>query len=332
MMPVIFAVGGVIEFVVLGGSDSFPALALALLPSTVVACLLTLDLRTFSPGFLLLVFPLSVFAPTNPQSYDPASYLTSGTLLCLAVFLVFPLFRAVLPLDTADRRRWILQATRQDLEAAMAGRARHSAADTAYLNADRVLQLAALPQQAQDEGAEHAMAEGVAMGEMTLALMNLRAIRMAADRVLPGGAVPARGAGAGACGEGGPAPRRRGRPSAPGGGGGGRAGAGDRRGAGGARAAPAQLGGGAGRVGAPGLGPASRGPKHEHAMTGRHWTDIALGGVIVAPLLGQALLALLAFFVLRALLSRWDVRRAFANPNLVELCVFIIILAIIVSA
>lgn len=187
MMPIIFAVSGVIEFLFLGGSDSFWALALALLPTTILACLLTTNPKTFSPGFLLLVFPLVVFGPSNPQSYDPTAYLTSGTLLCTAVFLVFPLFRAMLPLDAADRRRWILQDTRRDLDAAVEEQARYSAPDTAYLNADRLIQLAAFP-----DTPEETLVHGLALGEMTMAMMNLRAIRSAAGRALPEGVRPPR--------------------------------------------------------------------------------------------------------------------------------------------
>lgn len=187
MMPIIFAVAGVIEFIFLGGSDNFIALALALLPTTVIACLLTTNPKTFSPGFLLLVFPLVVFGPSNPQSYDPTSYLTAGTLLCTAVFLVFPLFRAMLPLDTADRRRWIIQDTRRDLDAAVDEQARYSAPDTAYLNADRLIQLANFPD-TPEETLEHELA----LGEMTMAMMNLRSIRSAAHRSLPAGVRPPR--------------------------------------------------------------------------------------------------------------------------------------------
>ena len=64
---------------------------------------------------------------------------------------------------------------------------------------------------------------------------------------------------------------------------------------------------------------------------GAHPTDIALGGVLVAPLVGEAVLALVLFFVLRAVLSRFQFDRVFANPNLVELCLFVIILAIVVT-
>lgn len=66
-------------------------------------------------------------------------------------------------------------------------------------------------------------------------------------------------------------------------------------------------------------------------MIGHQFTDIALGGVVVAPLLGQALVALVIFFLLRAVLARMDAGRVFANPNLVELCLFVIILAIVVT-
>ena len=182
MMPVIFLLSGVVEFLILGGSDNFLALALALLPTTFVACFLTLKPATFTPGFLLLVFQLVVFSPSNPQVYDPTAFLTSGTLLCAAVFMVFPLYRAVLPVDAADRRRWIIGDTRRDLDEAVEGRARRSAVDTAYLNADRLIQLDKL-----DGTTEDMLAEGLALGEMTLSLMNLKALRLAARRSLPPG-------------------------------------------------------------------------------------------------------------------------------------------------
>jgi hypothetical protein len=64
---------GVLEFVVLDGVDAFPLLAIGLAPFVIAAALLmTSPNRTVSAlGRLSLIFAVSIFSPSNPQTYDP---------------------------------------------------------------------------------------------------------------------------------------------------------------------------------------------------------------------------------------------------------------------
>ena len=60
------------------------------------------------------------------------------------------------------------------------------------------------------------------------------------------------------------------------------------------------------------------------------YPELALGDVLLAPFVGQAAAALLLFALLRPFLSRLPLERLFANPPAVELCLFVLLTALLV--
>jgi uncharacterized membrane protein YccC len=153
-MPIAALLAGVTEFLILDGVDQFPLLAIGMAPSVIAAALLFTmpNQRLASVGFLLLVFFPVILAPTNPQNYDPRTYLFSSFMAITAVILLFVLLRTILPTSDALRRHWFLTTARAEMHDLMAGGRSWRLDDEAlFRDADRIGQLAALQPAADDE-------------------------------------------------------------------------------------------------------------------------------------------------------------------------------------
>ncbi|MDR6955537.1 putative membrane protein YccC [Ancylobacter sp. 3268] len=82
---------GLLEFVVLDGATGFPQLALGMAPFVIGLGLL---MTKASPVIATLartnlIFMIAVFAPSNPQSYDPQEFVFACTFVCVAALLLF---------------------------------------------------------------------------------------------------------------------------------------------------------------------------------------------------------------------------------------------------
>jgi uncharacterized membrane protein YccC len=154
-MPIAALLAGVTEFLILDGVDQFPLLAIGMAPSVLAAALLftTPNPRLASIAFLLLVFFPVILSPTNPQSYNPETYLFSSLMAIASVILLFVLLRTVLPTSDALRRRWYLTSARAEMRDLMAGgRSRRLDDEALFRDADRIGQLVALEPAADDAG------------------------------------------------------------------------------------------------------------------------------------------------------------------------------------
>jgi uncharacterized membrane protein YccC len=153
-MPTAALLAGVTEFLILDGVDAFPLLAAGMAPSVLAAALLFTipNPRLTSIAFLVLVFFPVILSPTNPQSYNPETYLFSSFMAITAVILVFVLLRTVLPTSDALRRRWYLTSARAEMRDLLAGgRSRRLDDEALFRDADRIGQLAALQPADADE-------------------------------------------------------------------------------------------------------------------------------------------------------------------------------------
>ncbi|MET3905700.1 putative membrane protein YccC [Bradyrhizobium sp. S3.3.6] len=115
--PIASLMAGILEFVVLDGATAFPLLAIGLAPFMIGAALLmTLPNRILSTlGRLNLVFILALLAPSNPQTYNPQTFLFSGLFLLLATGLLFAAEIFIPPTSNDRRRHWLLASARRDL-------------------------------------------------------------------------------------------------------------------------------------------------------------------------------------------------------------------------
>ena len=66
-------------------------------------------------------------------------------------------------------------------------------------------------------------------------------------------------------------------------------------------------------------------------MIARAPAELAVGGVLVAPFVRDALIALALLLALRPLLRRARIERVFANPPLVETALYVCLLGLVTA-
>jgi uncharacterized membrane protein YccC len=145
--PIACLLAGVLKYLILDGVSEFQLLAIGLAPVVIgLALLITLPNRTFSSlGRLVLVFTLAVLAPTNPQTYDPSTFLISCLFVCLATMLSFAGQLLFPPLSNDRRLRQLLKEARHELDTLDLQRRPHLAPEEAmFLDASRIDQIAAV--------------------------------------------------------------------------------------------------------------------------------------------------------------------------------------------
>jgi hypothetical protein len=59
------------------------------------------------------------------------------------------------------------------------------------------------------------------------------------------------------------------------------------------------------------------------------YRELVIGGVLVAPIVSYAAVALLAFLMLRPLLRLVGFAKIFSNPSLAELCLYVAMFGIL---
>jgi uncharacterized membrane protein YccC len=153
-MAIAALLAGVTEFLILDGVDQFPLLAIGMAPSVIAAALLLTipNPKLATIAFLVLVFFAVILAPTNPQVYNPESYLFSSFMAITSVVLLFVLLWTVLPTSDALRRHWYLTSARAEMRDLLAGgRTRRLDDEALFRDADRIGQLATLQPADDDE-------------------------------------------------------------------------------------------------------------------------------------------------------------------------------------
>jgi uncharacterized membrane protein YccC len=115
--PMACLLAGILKYFVLDTVSAFQLLAIGLAPFVIaLALLITLPNPIYSSlGRLTLVFMLAVLAPTNPQTYDPTTFLVTCLFVCLAAILTFAAQLLFPPLSNDRRLRQLLRETRHDL-------------------------------------------------------------------------------------------------------------------------------------------------------------------------------------------------------------------------
>ena len=94
-----------------------------------------------------------MLSPTNPQSYNPETYLFSSLMMITAAVLVFVLVRTLFPTSDALRRHWFLASARAEMRDLLAGGGSGRLDDeTLFRDADRIGQLAALQPADSNQG------------------------------------------------------------------------------------------------------------------------------------------------------------------------------------
>jgi uncharacterized membrane protein YccC len=138
---------GVLEFLVLDGATEFPLLVLALAPVVVGAALLLAqpNAAVSAAGRMTLVNVLVILAPSNPQSYNPETFLDVSLFVCLAPILMMAAQVLIPPVSDECRRRWVIDSARGELARLPSpGRARYTPEEAMFRDAVRIGQIGTL--------------------------------------------------------------------------------------------------------------------------------------------------------------------------------------------
>jgi uncharacterized membrane protein YccC len=116
--PIAAVLAGTLEFLILNGATEFPLLAIALAPFMIGATvLMTLPNRMLSAlGRLNLIFILGILAPSNPQSYNPETYLFTSLFVCIATALLLVAQVLIPPVSDERRQQLLMASARRDLD------------------------------------------------------------------------------------------------------------------------------------------------------------------------------------------------------------------------
>jgi hypothetical protein len=140
-------VAGTLEFLVLDGVTAFPLLAMTLAPFVIGAVvLMTLPNPLLAAlGRLNLTFVLVILGPSNPQTYNPETFLDLCMFVCLAALLMLAAQFLVPPVSAVRRRQWMFSEIRREL-IHLSGRRtqRHVPEEAMFRDAMRIAQLSAM--------------------------------------------------------------------------------------------------------------------------------------------------------------------------------------------
>jgi uncharacterized membrane protein YccC len=115
--PIAIALTGILEFFVLNGVSDFPLLVIGLAPFLIGAALLSSlpNPALSSIGKVNLIFISAVLAASNPQTYNPQSFLFTSLFVCIAVSLLLALQYLIPPVSDDQRRSWLLASAQHEL-------------------------------------------------------------------------------------------------------------------------------------------------------------------------------------------------------------------------
>jgi len=116
--PIAAVLTGILEFIILNGADAFPVLAIAMAPFTVGAAVLmkSQNLLWSSLGRVNLLFIPILLAPSNPQTYNPQSFLFTSLFLVAAASLLLAAQTLIPPVSDDERRMRLLAEARSELQ------------------------------------------------------------------------------------------------------------------------------------------------------------------------------------------------------------------------
>ncbi|MBR1119940.1 FUSC family protein [Bradyrhizobium lablabi] len=116
--PIACLIAGILKYFVFNGVSEFQLLAIGLAPVVIgLSLLISLpNLLLSSLGRLSLIFTLAIFAPSNPQSYDPNVFIITCFLSCLGAILTFAAQVLIPPLSNDRRLRLLIDAARNEIK------------------------------------------------------------------------------------------------------------------------------------------------------------------------------------------------------------------------
>jgi uncharacterized membrane protein YccC len=143
--PIASLLAAALEFLILDGVTEFPLLAIALAPFMVGATvLMTRPNRIVAAlGRLNLIFILGIFVPSNPQPYNPQTFLFTALFVCVATALLLAAQLLIPPVSGERRQGWLMASAHRELDQVLSRRGRGLAPEEEmFRDASRIAQIA----------------------------------------------------------------------------------------------------------------------------------------------------------------------------------------------
>lgn len=118
--PISVALAGLLEFILLDGTDAFPVLALALAPFTIGSALLATSHNPMwsALGRINLFAIPTMLAPSNPETYNPQTFLFTSLFFVASIAILLVAQTLIPPISDEKQRMRLLAAARRELQEA----------------------------------------------------------------------------------------------------------------------------------------------------------------------------------------------------------------------
>jgi len=111
----------IVHFYFLTESQDFIRLAIAIAPTMIFGCLLSVNPKIAGIGLMINTMFLFLFAPSNPETFNALNFFSQCMFVAFALGVVFLAFRLVWPVSELDKQRAVVRATKGTLAASVTG-------------------------------------------------------------------------------------------------------------------------------------------------------------------------------------------------------------------
>src|SRR5882672_6464960 len=112
----------IVHFYFLTDSQDFIRLAIAIAPTILFGCLLSVNPKIAGIGVMINTIFFFVLVPSNPQSFNALSFFSQCMFVAFALAVVFLASRLVWPVSGRDKQRAVVRATKETLAASVTGK------------------------------------------------------------------------------------------------------------------------------------------------------------------------------------------------------------------
>jgi uncharacterized membrane protein YccC len=111
----------IVHFYFLTDSQDFIRLAIAIAPTIIFGCLLSVNPKIAGIGVMINTIFFFLLAPSNPQSFNALTFFSQCMFVAFALGVVFLASRLVWPISKLDKQRAVVRATKGTFAASVTG-------------------------------------------------------------------------------------------------------------------------------------------------------------------------------------------------------------------
>ena len=112
----------IVHFYFLTDSQDFIRLGIAIAPTMIFGCLLSVNPKIAGIGVTMNIIFVFLLAPSNPQSFNALSFFSQCMFVAFALGVVFLASRLVWPVSELDKQRAVVKSTEETLAASVTGK------------------------------------------------------------------------------------------------------------------------------------------------------------------------------------------------------------------